>query len=56
MAQYVFTVDTGTTNTRVILWDANRRMVGVEKREVGVRNTAIDGDNHALKAAVRSEI
>jgi len=54
MTQYVFTVDTGTTNTRVILWDANRRAVGVAKREVGVRNTAIDGDNHALKAAVKS--
>ena len=53
MAEYVFTVDTGTTNTRVILWDENREVVGIAKREVGVRNTAIDGDNHALKAAVR---
>lgn len=54
MKKYVFTVDTGTTNTRVILWDENRNALGVEKRETGVRNTAIDGNNERLKAAVRS--
>lgn len=54
MEEYIFTVDTGTTNTRVILWDENRRALGSEKREVGVRNTAIDGNNGKLKAAVKS--
>ena len=54
MKKYVFTVDTGTTNTRVMLWDENRNPLGVEKREVGVRNTAIDGNNGRLKAAVKS--
>lgn len=54
MKKYVFTVDTGTTNTRVILWDENRNALGMEKREVGVRNTAIDGNNGRLKAAVKS--
>lgn len=54
MKKYLFTVDTGTTNTRVILWDENRSALGTEKRETGVRNTAIDGDNDRLKAAVKS--
>lgn len=54
MKKYVFTVDTGTTNTRVILWDENRNALGEEKREAGVRNTAIDGNNGRLKAAVKS--
>lgn len=54
MKKYVFTVDTGTTNTRVILWDENRNALGTEKRQVGVRNTAIDGNNDRLKTAVKS--
>lgn len=54
MKKYVFTVDTGTTNTRVILWDENRNALGTEKREIGVRNTAIDGGNDRLKTAVKS--
>ena len=54
MKKYIFTVDTGTTNTRVMLWNENRDPLGVEKREVGVRNTAIDGNNGWLKAAVKS--
>lgn len=54
MKKYEFTVDTGTTNTRVILWDENRNALGMEKREVGVRNTAIDGNNERLRAAVKS--
>ena len=50
---YIFTIDTGTTNTRVCLWSPDERLIGTEKREVGVRNTAIDGNNGRLKAAIR---
>lgn len=53
MERYVITLDTGTTNTRAVLWDGQRRMVCAAKSEVGVRNTAIDGDNHRLKEAVK---
>ena len=53
MANYVITLDTGTTNTRVILWDEQRNMVSTAKAEVGVRNTAIDGSNQRLKEAVK---
>lgn len=53
MKEYTMTVDTGTTNTRVILWNRNREMVGMSKAETGVRNTAIDGNNGKLKEAIR---
>lgn len=54
MDHYVFTVDTGTTNTRVILWDGERNRIGTKSMAVGVRNTAIDGHNGKLKEAVKS--
>ena len=53
MKQYIITVDGGTTNTRCILWDENRRRIAQENRPVGVRNTAIDGHNRKLKQAVK---
>ena len=53
MEGYVITIDGGTTNTRCILWDMERRKIAEEKRQVGVRNTAIDGNNRRLKEAVR---
>lgn len=52
MRNYVITVDTGTTNTRTFLWDKDRNMIASAKAEVGVRNTAIDGNNERLKKAV----
>lgn len=53
MANYIITIDTGTTNTRCILWNENRENIAVTKSPVGVRNTAIDGNNSRLKAAVK---
>lgn len=52
MGRYTVTVDTGTTNTRVFLWDENRNIVSLSKSETGVRNTAIDGNKNRLKQAV----
>ncbi len=52
MNHYLITVDGGTTNTRAALWDSNCMAVTTAKAEIGVRNTAIDGDNHRLKRAV----
>jgi 2-dehydro-3-deoxygalactonokinase len=51
----IVTIDTGTTNTRSSLWQ-HGRLVAQSQVEVGVRNTAIDGNNHALKQAVRDTI
>ena len=51
--EYIITIDAGTTNTRAVLFDRDRKIRGVQKREVGVRNTAIDGNNEKLKSAVK---
>ena len=53
MNSYLITVDAGTTNTRAILMDKSGECRDVAQSEVGVRNTAIDGNNSRLKAAVK---
>lgn len=53
MKNHVITLDTGTTNTRVVLWDHERHALASAKAPVGVRNTAIDGNTNALQAAVK---
>ena len=53
MSDYIITIDAGTTNTRAFLWTADRQMVASEKREVGVRDSAIDGGNARLRSAIR---
>ncbi|MFT5875411.1 MAG: 2-dehydro-3-deoxygalactonokinase [Clostridium sp.] len=52
---YVITLDTGTTNTRVTLWK-NKELVDKVSREVGVRDTAIDGNNVRLKSNIKEAI
>ncbi len=53
MERHLLAIDSGTTNTRVSLWTADGACLGGAQRGVGVRDTAIDGDNARLKAAVR---
>ena len=53
MEKYIITIDAGTSNTRAFLFDSKKRLLAEQKRSVGVRNTAIDGSNNRLKAAVR---
>ncbi|GEM79081.1 2-dehydro-3-deoxygalactonokinase [Vibrio superstes] len=43
----IITIDTGTTNTRVALFEGKQRVDQV-KANVGVRNTSIDGNNQLL--------
>lgn len=52
MAEYIITIDVGTTNTRAFLWSEDGRLAGAQKRETGVRDTASDGSNARLRAAV----
>ncbi|WP_343247219.1 2-dehydro-3-deoxygalactonokinase [Diplocloster hominis] len=49
---YRVTIDTGTTNTRVTVWQ-DKKAIHTEKREIGVRITSIEGTNRKLTAAVR---
>lgn len=51
----VITIDTGTTNTRVVLWQ-DYEPVSISKRPIGVRNTAISGNKKELQGAVRESI
>ena len=51
----VLTIDTGTTNTRVLLWQ-NNQVLASASEAVGVRDTAITGSRFALQDAVRRAI
>lgn len=51
----IVTIDAGTTNTRSALWQ-HGLCVSQAKREVGVRDTAINGHNGALKQAIRDTV
>jgi 2-dehydro-3-deoxygalactonokinase len=50
-----FAVDSGTTNSRVWLM-SDREVLAKKRLPVGVRNTAIDGNNHALVEGIREAI
>jgi 2-dehydro-3-deoxygalactonokinase len=53
----VILIDSGTTNSRIRLVDEKERTVkAVVKKRVGVRNTAIDGNNAQLKTAIQEGI
>ncbi|MDQ0481133.1 2-dehydro-3-deoxygalactonokinase [Guptibacillus hwajinpoensis] len=52
---YTITLDSGTTNTRATLWQSGK-VINTRKREIGVKNTAVDGNNSRLKAAVKEVI
>ncbi|WP_392561985.1 2-dehydro-3-deoxygalactonokinase [Orbus sturtevantii] len=49
---YIVTIDSGTTNTRVKLWE-NNTVIGQASDVVGVRDTAITGSNDKLSQAVK---
>ncbi|HEU0004943.1 MAG TPA: 2-dehydro-3-deoxygalactonokinase [Terriglobia bacterium] len=50
-----FAVDSGTTNSRVWLM-RDREVLAKKRAPVGVRNTAIDGNNRALVEGIREAI
>lgn len=52
---YIATIDGGTTNTRTLIWE-NDKLIGEAGVNVGVRNTAIDGNNDKLIAAVHDTL
>ncbi len=56
MKHYLITIDGGTTNTRVYLWDHNGKFICSAHSETGVRDTAIDGNNLKLQKAVKGLI
>jgi len=53
MRRYWITIDTGTTNTRAVLWREDGQALGMKSVAVGVRDTARDGNNKRLERGVR---
>lgn len=53
MNNYIITIDGGTTNTRCILWNEQRKILSDAKRDIGVRFTSVDGNNSRLIKAVK---
>lgn len=54
MGKYFITIDTGTTNTRVSLLNQDYKLIFMEAAEVGVRNSAINGNNLILKKTIKN--
>jgi len=52
---YIATIDTGTTNTRVKIWN-NKKVISRSFEEVGVRDTAITGSRTKLQNGVKNAI
>jgi 2-dehydro-3-deoxygalactonokinase len=53
----VILIDSGTTNSRIrLVNEEENKVIDVVKIQVGVRNTAIDGNNDRLKAAIQTGI
>lgn len=52
---YIATIDAGTTNTRVRIWH-NAMLSSESVAAVGVRDTAIDGNNAKLTTAIRNTL
>jgi len=50
---YLATVDCGTTHSRVYIIDEHARIIGKARRKVGVRDTAISGNNETLKSGLK---
>lgn len=50
---YLATIDCGTTNTRVYIVDEKGNVVKRASKKIGVRDTAINGNNQALKEGIR---
>lgn len=50
---FIATIDCGTTNSRVYIVDENGNVITRASQKVGVRDTAINGNNQVLKDGVR---
>lgn len=56
MRKYIITIDGGTTNTRVALWDEDKKIKYFVKSKIGVRDVAREGNNNGLKKTLRQMI
>lgn len=52
---FIATIDGGTTNSRVYIWQ-DSRIISQATRHIGVRNTAIDNSNQKLMQAIHDAL
>jgi 2-dehydro-3-deoxygalactonokinase len=50
------TIDCGTTNSRVYIVERSGKVIGRATRKIGVRDTAIQGDNLVLKEGLKQTV
>lgn len=54
---FIITIDSGTTNTRIRLWERDNKRIIVEvSRSVGVRDTVINGNQEKLIKAIKDAL
>src|SRR5699024_6896132 len=54
---YILSIDSGTTNSRIYLVDYNNQnVIDVVKKNIGIKNTAINGSNSVLKEEISNGI
>ncbi|MGB4590274.1 MAG: 2-dehydro-3-deoxygalactonokinase [Clostridiaceae bacterium] len=56
MAKYIVTIDMGTTNTRICVWDKSDQLIDYGKYAFGVRDTLTMGDTNWIEARIEKEL
>jgi 2-dehydro-3-deoxygalactonokinase len=51
--KFYFTIDGGTTNTRVSLWNSELKEIDSETEHIGIKDVAVEGSNRILKSAIK---
>lgn len=54
--KYIVTIDMGTTNTRICIWDKSDHLIDYGKYAFGVRDTLTQGGNTWIEARIEQEL
>ena len=54
--KYIVTIDMGTTNTRICIWDQLDHLIDYEKHAFGVRDTLTLGSNEWIEVRIEKEL
>ncbi|MBK5242377.1 2-dehydro-3-deoxygalactonokinase [Clostridium sp.] len=52
--KYSFTIDGGTTNTRVSLWNSELKEIDSEAEHIGIKDVAVEGSNKRLQQTIKN--
>jgi len=56
MVKYIVTIDMGTTNTRICLWDKSDHLIDYGKYAFGVKDTLTQGDSNWIESRIEKEL